>query len=32
MTRPINRMRPIHPGEVLREGFLAPLVSAPIEF
>jgi addiction module HigA family antidote len=25
MTRPINRMRPIHPGEVLREDFLAPL-------
>lgn len=25
MTRPINRMRPIHPGEVLREDFLRPL-------
>ena len=25
MTRPINRMRPIHPGEVLREDYLAPL-------
>jgi addiction module HigA family antidote len=22
---PINRMRPVHPGEVLREEFLAPL-------
>ncbi|MBI4756176.1 MAG: HigA family addiction module antidote protein [Betaproteobacteria bacterium] len=22
---PVNRMRPIHPGEVLREEFLAPL-------
>ncbi len=25
MSRPINRMRPVHPGEVLREEFLAPL-------
>jgi len=25
MTRPINRMRPIHPGEVLREDYLIPL-------
>ena len=25
MPRPINRMRPVHPGEVLREEFLAPL-------
>jgi len=25
MNRPINRMRPIHPGEILREEFLAPL-------
>ena len=25
MTRPINRMRPVHPGEVLREDFLLPL-------
>lgn len=25
MTRPINRMRAVHPGEVLREDFLAPL-------
>ena len=25
MPRPINRMRPFHPGEVLREEFLAPL-------
>lgn len=25
MTRPINRMRPVHPGEVLREDFLAPI-------
>jgi len=27
MTR--NRMRPIHPGEVLREEFLAPLGMTP---
>jgi antitoxin HigA-1 len=25
MERPINRMRAVHPGEVLREEFLAPL-------
>ena len=25
MTRPINRMRAIHPGEILREEYLAPL-------
>ncbi len=25
MARPVNRMRPVHPGEVLREEFLAPL-------
>jgi addiction module HigA family antidote len=25
MSRPINRMRPIHPGEILREDFLTPL-------
>lgn len=25
MTRPTNRMRPVHPGEILREDFLAPL-------
>lgn len=25
MTRPINRMRAVHPGEVLREDFLSPL-------
>ena len=25
MARPVNRMRPVHPGEVLREDFLAPL-------
>lgn len=25
MTRPINRMRPVHPGEILREDFLVPL-------
>jgi antitoxin HigA-1 len=25
MTKPIDRMRPVHPGEVLREDFLAPL-------
>lgn len=32
MARPVNRMRPVHPGEVLREEFLAPLglsVHAP---
>ena len=25
MSRPTNRMRPIHPGEILREDFLIPL-------
>ena len=25
MTRIVNRMRPVHPGEVLREDYLAPL-------
>lgn len=25
MTRPTNKMRPVHPGEILREDFLAPL-------
>ncbi len=25
MSRPVNRMRPVHPGEVLREDFLLPL-------
>ena len=25
MNRPTNRMRPVHPGEVLREDYLAPL-------
>lgn len=25
MSRPINRMRPVHPGEILREDFLIPL-------
>lgn len=25
MSHPINRMRPVHPGEILREDFLAPL-------
>jgi len=25
MSRPVNRMRPVHPGEVLREDFLIPL-------
>ncbi len=25
MTRPVNRMRAIHPGEVLREDYLVPL-------
>ena len=25
MARPTNRMRPVHPGEVLREDFLVPL-------
>ena len=25
MSRPVNRMRPVHPGEVLREDYLEPL-------
>jgi len=25
MERPVNRMRPVHPGEILREDFLEPL-------
>lgn len=25
MARPVNRMRAVHPGEVLREDYLAPL-------
>ena len=25
MARPVNRMRPIHPGEILREDYLTPL-------
>ncbi len=25
MNQPINRMRPVHPGEILREDFLVPL-------
>ncbi|WP_259732403.1 HigA family addiction module antitoxin [Synechocystis sp. CS-94] len=25
INRPINRMRPVHPGEILREDFLEPL-------
>jgi addiction module HigA family antidote len=25
MVRPVDRMRPVHPGEVLREDFLVPL-------
>jgi addiction module HigA family antidote len=25
MARPVNRMRPVHPGEVLREDYLVPL-------
>ena len=25
MARPANRMRPVHPGEILREDFLVPL-------
>ena len=27
--KPQNKMRPIHPGEVLREDFLAPLQMTP---
>lgn len=25
MTKPVNKMRPIHPGEILKEDFLVPL-------
>jgi len=25
MKRPVNRLRPVHPGEVLREDYLVPL-------
>ena len=25
MSRPVNRLRPVHPGEVLREDYLVPL-------
>ena len=25
MARPINRMRPVHPGEIFREDFIVPL-------
>ena len=25
MSRPVNRMRPVHPGEILREDYLLPL-------
>ena len=25
MARPVNHMRPVHPGEVLREDYLSPL-------
>jgi len=25
MKRPVNRMRPVHPGEILREEYLEPL-------
>ena len=25
VTKPVNRMRPVHPGELLREDYLAPL-------
>ena len=25
MSHPVDRMRPVHPGEVLREDFLVPL-------
>ena len=29
IMKPQNKMRPIHPGEVLREDFLAPLQMTP---
>jgi len=25
MSRPVNRMRPVHPGEILREDYLLPI-------
>ncbi len=25
MTKPVNRMQPVHPGEILREDFIIPL-------
>ena len=25
MSRPVNRLRPVHPGEILREDYLVPL-------
>ena len=25
MSKPVNRMRPVHPGEILREDYLIPL-------
>lgn len=25
MNRPVNQMRPVHPGEILQEDFLNPL-------
>jgi addiction module HigA family antidote len=28
MALPTNRMRPVHPGEILREDFLAPLAMS----
>ena len=28
MTLPTNRMRPVHPGEILREDYLAPLTMS----
>ena len=28
MARPVNRMRPVHPGEVLREDYLLPLAMS----
>jgi addiction module HigA family antidote len=28
MDAPVNRMRPIHPGEILREEFLVPLAMS----
>lgn len=28
MNPPINRMRPVHPGEILREDYLAPLTMS----